>query len=248
MNSTKSNLANKSKNKKSIFKNNNLSQLFKLISEKRGYFFLIIMTILFQLSITYFVSENVNIKDDEDKDGKKTGDTYFYLAFIAVVVMTLILSFINMPTWLKFILFSLISTAYGVLVSYRKFGIDPNIVKSALVGTGSIFVAMFVFGVALIASGIKLGLTFGLSVLFALLFIVFLMIVEFFIFNSPLLTKIIVIGLLMLFSIGIMFNTNLILQRDYNIDFISASLSYYLDIIGVFSSLLNVSELGDLGD
>ena len=247
MNSTKSNLANKSKNKKSIFKNNNLSQLFKLISEKRGYFFLIIMTILFQLSITYFVSENVNIKDDEDKDGKKR-DTNFYLALIAVIVMTLILSFINMPIWLKFILFSLISTAYGVIVSYRKFGIDPNIVKSALVGTGSIFVAMFVFGVALIASGIKLGLTFGLSLLFALLFIVFLMIVEFFIFNSPLLTKIIVIGLLMLFSIGIMFNTNLILQRDYNIDFISASLSYYLDIIGVFSSLLNVSELGDLGD
>ena len=248
MNSTKSNLANKSKNKKSIFKNNNLSQLFKLISEKRGYFFLIIMTILFQLSITYFVSENFNIKEEEDKDGKKTGDTYFWLAFIAVIVMTLILAFINMPSWLKFILFSLISTAYGVLVSYRKFGIDPNIVKSALVGTGSIFVAMFVFGVALIASGIKLGLTFGLSLLFALLFIVFLMIVEFFIFNSPLLTKIIVIGLLMLFSIGIMFNTNLILQRDYNIDFISASLSYYLDIIGVFSSLLNVSELGDLGD
>ena len=248
MNSTKSNLANKSKNKKSIFKNNNLSQLFKLISEKRGYFFLIIMTIVFQLSITYFVSENFNIKEEEDKDGKKTGDTYFWLAFIAVIVMTLILAFINMPSWLKFILFSLISTAYGVLVSYRKFGIDPNIVKSALVGTGSIFVAMFVFGVALIASGIKLGLTFGLSLLFALLFIVFLMIVEFFIFNSPLLTKIIVIGLLMLFSIGIMFNTNLILQRDYNIDFISASLSYYLDIIGVFSSLLNVSELGDLGD
>lgn len=247
MNSTKSNLANKSKNKKSIFKNNNLSQLFKLISEKRGYFFLIIMTILFQLSITYFVSENVNIKEEEDEDGKKR-DTRFYLALIAVIVMTLILSFINMPTWLKFILFSLISTAYGVIVSYRKFGIDPNVVKSALVGTGSIFVAMFVFGVALIASGIKLGLTFGLSLLFALLFIVFLMIVQFFIFNSPLLTKIIVIGLLMLFSIGIMFNTNLILQRDYNIDFVSASLSYYLDIIGVFSSLLNVSELGDLGD
>ena len=245
MNSTKSNLANKSKNKKSIFKNNNLSQLFKLISEKRGYFFLIIMTIVFQLSITYFVSENFNIKEEEDKDGKKTGDTYFWLAFIAVVVMTAILAFINMPTWLKFILFSLISTAYGVLVSYRKFGIDPNIVKSALVGTGSIFVAMFVFGVALIASGIKLGLTFGLSLLFALLFIVFLMIVEFFIFNSPLLTKIIVIGLLMLFSIGIMFNTNLILQRDHPRDFISASLSYYLDIMGVFGSLLNVSEFDD---
>ena len=245
MNSTKSNLANKSKNKKSIFKNNNLSQLFKLISEKRGYFFLIIMTIVFQLSITYFVSENFNIKEEEDKDGKKTGDTYFWLAFIAVIVMTVILAFINMPTWLKFILFSLISTAYGVLVSYRKFGIDPNIVKSALVGTGSIFVAMFVFGVALIASGIKLGLIFVLGLFFASLFILFLFIVEFFIFNSPLLWKIIVIGSLMLCSIGIMFNTNLILQRDHHRDFISASLSYYLDIMGVFGSLLNVSEFDD---
>ena len=245
MNSTKSNLANKSKNKKSIFKNNNLSQLFKLISEKRGYFFLIIMTILFQLSITYFVSENFNIKEEEDEDGKKTGDTYFWLAFIAVIVMTLILAFINMPSWLKFILFSLISTAYGVMVSYRKFGIDPNIVKSALVGTGSIFVAMFVFGVALIASGIKLGLIFVLGLFFASLFILFLFIVEFFIFNSPLLWKIIVIGSLMLCSIGIMFNTNLILQRDHHRDFISASLSYYLDIMGVFGSLLNVSEFDD---
>ena len=244
MNSTKSNLANKSKNKKSIFKNNNLSQLFKLISEKRGYFFLIIMTILFQLSITYFVSENVNIKDDEDKDGKKR-DTNFYLALIAVIVMTLILSFINMPIWLKFILFSLISTAYGVIVSYRKFGIDPNIVKSALVGTGSIFVFMFAFGVALITSGIKLGLTFGLGLFFALLFLTIISIVQFFIVESSFLKKIIVIGSLMLFSLYIMFDTNSILQRSYNGDFITASLDYYLDIINIFISLLNVNELND---
>ena len=66
MNSTKSNLA--TKNKKPIFKNNNLSQLFKLISEKRVFFALILATLVSQLSITYYVIENVKI---EEEDGKK---------------------------------------------------------------------------------------------------------------------------------------------------------------------------------
>jgi hypothetical protein len=61
------------------------------------------------------------------------------------------------------ILFSLFSTALGVILGYRKSGIDPGIVKSALVGTASIFVTMFTFGLALIASGIKLGFKFGLG-------------------------------------------------------------------------------------
>ena len=65
MNSTKSNLASKNKNKRSIFKND-LSQLFKLISEKRGFFALILATLVAQLSITYYVSENVKIEDEKN--------------------------------------------------------------------------------------------------------------------------------------------------------------------------------------
>ncbi len=248
MNSTKSNLANKNKNKRSIFKND-LSQLFKLISEKRGFFALILATLVAQLSITYYVSENVKIEDEknETKDANKFNPKLIG-AYIAVFVLILILAFITMPPWLKFILFSLFSGAFGIILGYRESGLDPNIVKSALVGTGSIFVAMFAFGVALIASGIKLGLTFGLGLLFALLFLTILSIVQFFIAKSSLLKKILVIGSLMLFSLYIMFDTNSILQRNYNGDFITASLDYYLDIINIFISLLNVNELGDLGD
>lgn len=252
MNSTKSNLANKNKNKRSIFKND-LSQLFKLISEKRGFFALILATLVTQLSITYYVSENVKIEDEKTKTKNKDKDTNKFNpkligAYIAVFVLVLILAFITMPSWLKFVLFSLFSCAFGIILGYRESGLDPNIVKSALVGTGSIFVAMFAFGVALIASGIKLGLTFGLGLLFALLFLTILSIVQFFISESSLLKKILVIGSLMLFSLYIMFDTNSILQRNYNGDFITASLDYYLDIINIFISLLNVNELGDLGD
>jgi FtsH-binding integral membrane protein len=242
MNSSKSNLANK--NRKPIFKNNNLSQLFKLISEKRGFFALILATLVSQLYITYYVSENVKIEDEEDKnkDNKKFNNKLIG-AYIAAFVLILILAFITMPPWLKFVLFSLFSSAFGVILGYRKSGVDPNIVKSALVGTGSIFVFMFAFGVALIASGIKLGLTFGLGLFFALLFLTIISIVQFFIFNSSFLKKIIVIGSLMLFSLYIMFDTNSILQRNYNGDFITASLDYYLDIINIFSGLLTGLEL-----
>ena len=240
MNSTKSNLA--TKNKKPIFKNNNLSQLFKLISEKRVFFALILATLVSQLSITYYVSENVKI---EEEDGKKKINSKLIGAYVAIFVIILILAFITMPPWLKFILFSLFSTAFGVILGYRKSGVDPAIVKSALVGTASIFVAMFAFGVALIASGIKLGFKFGLGLLIALFFLVIVSIVQIFIAESSLLKKLIVIASLMIFSLYIMYDTNSILQRNYNGDFITASLDYYLDIINIFSGLLSGLEFDD---
>jgi modulator of FtsH protease len=244
MNSSKSNLA--TKNKKPIFKNNNLSQLFKLISEKRVFFALILATLVSQLSITYYVSENVKIEDEDEgtKETKKFNSKLIG-AYVAIFVIILILAFITMPPWLKFILFSLFSTAFGVILGYRKSGIDPGIVKTALVGTASIFVAMFAFGVALIASGIKLGFKFGLGLLIALFFLVIVSIVQIFIAQSSLLKKILVIGSLMVFSLYIMYDTNNILQRNYSGDFITASLDYYLDIINIFSDLLSGLEFDD---
>jgi FtsH-binding integral membrane protein len=244
MNSTKSNLA--AKNKKPIFKNNNLTQLFKLISEKRGFFALILATLVSQLYITYYVSENVKIEDEDEKNkDTKKFNSKLIGAYIAAFVLILILAFITMPPWLKFILFSLFSGAFGVILGYRKSGVDPAIIKSALVGTGSIFVAMFAFGVALIASGIKLGLRFGLGLFFALLFLIIVSIVQIFIAESSFLKKIIVIASLMIFSLYIMYDTNSILQRNYNGDFITASLDYYLDIINIFSGLLSGLEFDD---
>jgi FtsH-binding integral membrane protein len=240
MNSTKSNLA--AKNKKPIFKNNNLTQLFKLISEKKGFFALILATLISQLSITYYVSENVKI---DEEDGKKKFDMKIIGAYIATFIIILILGFITMPSWLKFILFSLFSMAFGVILGYRKSGVDPGIVKSALVGTASIFVTMFAFGLALIASGIKLGLRFGLGLFFALLFLIIVTIVQFFIAKSSFLKKILVIGSLMVFSLYIMYDTNNILQRNYYGDFITASLDYYLDIINIFSGLVTGLEFDD---
>ena len=236
MNSSKSNLANKSK--KSIFKND-IAQVFKLIYEKKTFFILIILNLLLQLYITYYVSENVKV--GEEKNAKKF-DSKFIAACVATLVIILILAFITMPVWLKFILFSLFSAAFGIILAFRKVGLDPNVIKSALVGTASIFVSMFIFGVALIMSNIQLGIKTALGLFFALLALIIISIVQYFIVQSSLLKKLIVITSLLLFSLFIVYDTNSILQRNYSGDFITASLNYYLDLINIFTALLSEGD------
>ena len=240
MNSNYSNKSNKynlaNKRKKSIFKNN-IAQVFNLISEKRSFFALILANLLVQLYITYYVSENLKV-DEEKKEAKKF-NSKFIAACIASLVIILILALIPMPAWLKFIFFSLFSSAFGIILAYRKSGLDPNIVKTAFVGTASIFVTMFIFGLALIMSGIQLGFKTALVLLFALLALIIISIVQYFIVRSSFLKKLIVITSLLLFSVYIVYDTNSLLQRNYDGDFITASLNYYLDLINIFSALLS---------
>lgn len=239
--SKKSNVANKSK--KSFFKND-IAQVFRLINEKKGFFALILANLLFQLYITYYVSENVNVQEEQEGEkGAKNYDMKYIGALVATIVIILILALVTMPSWMKFILFSLFSAAFGILLAYRKYGLDSGVIRSALVSTASIFITMFVFGVALIMSGIKLGFMTALILFFALLALIIISIVQYFIVQSSLLKKLLVIATLIIFSIYIVYDTNIILQRDYSGDFISASLNYYLDLINIFTALLG--EGGD---
>jgi FtsH-binding integral membrane protein len=240
----KSNVLKKNRN---IKQNTDITQLFKLIYEKKSFFALILLTLVIQLYITYYVSENFNIEKNEKN--KETNihpfNTTVIGASIIALLLIIILGMVPMPMWLKFVIFSLFSSALGVILAYKKSRYDPNTIKTAFLGTISIFVSMFAFGVALIASNIQLGYMFGLGLLYALLFIFMILIIQVLLVKSSLLYKIIVVSLLMLFSVYIVYTTNSILQRDYSGDFITASIDYYLDIINIFSNLLNLSEFDD---
>jgi FtsH-binding integral membrane protein len=54
--------------------------------------------------------------------------------------------------------------------------------------------------------------------------------------------KLLSIVSILLFSMFIIYDTNVILQRNYVGDFITASLDYYLDIINIFINLLNFNN------
>ena len=219
--------------KPSIFKSN-LSDLFNLITSKKEFFIMIFANLIVQIGITYYVMEKTNI----GPDNKDTKNKIHILSFVQIGLV-LILGFVPMPSWLKFIIFCAFSAIWGYIFSSLRQVVGEDNVKMAMVGSMSIFVLMFVFGVGLILSGIRLGYKFGLMLFYALLILVLFRIMQIFIPTSSLTKKIVVIISLLLFSVYIVYDTNSILQRNYNGDFITASLDYYLDILNIFANLLS---------
>jgi len=230
MNNKKSSSTNR--NKKSIFKND-LSNLFKLIANKKEFFLLIFINLIVQIYITYYVFTNYDSTKQFEQNRM-----IIYLVWLILFVLIIILAIVPMPSWLKFLIFSLFSGATGYLLSGIKNKVGEDVLKSAIVGTFSIFIVMFIFGILLIATGIQLSYQFAFGLLLALLLLIFLRIVDIFFITSSFFKKAIIVFSLILFSIFIIYDTNSILQRDYRGDFITASLDYYLDIINLFQTLI----------
>ena len=225
-------------NRVKLSKNNNkkglktdLTQLFKLLNAKKLFFMLILINLIIQIIITYYVS--LHFETSEITQDANRRRWIIICAHLMSFLLIFILAIFPMPIWLKFVLFSLFSVTLGIILEDVKILIDMETIRTALLGTISIFVSMFAFGVALIISNIQLTYKFGLGLLFALLLLIIISIVQIFIYTSSILKKFILIFSLMLFSVYIIYTTNSILQEDYNGDFITASLDYYLEIFNI---------------
>jgi FtsH-binding integral membrane protein len=166
----------------------------------------------------------------------------FLLFIIASFILITLMSIIHNP-YIKFILFTMLSVLYGLMLSYTFMLTNPEIINTALVGTLSVFVTMFLFTLFLLMSGIEVGETFGLLLLIGLIFMIIAIVVSIFMKNYSKYKKIFSGILLFLFSLYIIYDTTNILIRDtYNGDFITASFDYYLDIINIFVNLLNLNN------
>lgn len=219
--------------KPSIFKSN-LSDLFKLITDKKEFFIMVFANLIAQLGITYYVMEKVNL-DPNDTETKKQ---LRYLGYLQILII-IIIAFVPMPSWLKLIFFCGFSAGWGYLFSPLRQVVGEDALKMAMMGTISIFALMFALGLGLILSGIQLGYKIGLMLFYFLLILLLIRIVQLFIPTSSLTKKIITICSLLLFSVYIVYDTNSILQRNYYGDFITASMDYYLDILNIFVNLLS---------
>jgi FtsH-binding integral membrane protein len=208
-----------------------ISDLMNLIVSKKEFFILIFANLITQLGITYYIMER------SDKSAFN-----FWLLFGIQIIIICVLSLVPMPSWMKFVLFCVFSYTFGLLLGNLKMKYDPTMIKSAIMGTISIFGVMMAFGLILIMTGIKLGLQFGLALLFALLLLIIVRIVYMFIPSSSTYKRYLTIFSLLLFSVYIIYDTNSILQRNYNGDFITASLDYYLDILNIFVNMLSYNN------
>lgn len=207
----------------------------KLLHDKQGFLLLVFLNLMIQLYITYYFMMNSN---------KKKEQTLFIhlLTFIILLILTVILSVVQFPSWIKFIIFSIYSGIFGYYLSYLKYIVDPAIIQAAIVGSGSIFATMLLFGFMLVMMGVTLGVQFGGWLLFALLLLIISRIVVLFLGNYSTVRKIFAIVSLFLFSLYIIYDTNVILQRNYQGDFITASLDYYLDINNIFINIVDLSQ------
>jgi FtsH-binding integral membrane protein len=211
-----------------------ISDLLSLIVSKKEFFILIFANLIAQLGITYYIMQKTPAADKNAIN--------FWILFGIQIILIFVLVLVPMPSWMKFLVFSVFSYIFGLSLARLKMKYDPAMIQAAIMGTIGIFGAMMAFGAFLIMSGIKLGYQFGLALLYALLLLIIVRIVFMFIPSSSGTKRYLTIFSLLLFSVYIIYDTNSILQRNYFGDFITASLDYYLDIINVFVNLLSYNN------
>jgi FtsH-binding integral membrane protein len=228
------------------------SDFLALLNEKKTFLLMVFSNLIVQLGITYYITMNYNIwtsgSGSSSGDKKKDDPSikrYFYLLFFIQITIILILALVPMPSFLKFIVFSIFSTTFGISLSYLvriHNSINTDLVQMTLIGTASIFGLMFLLGVLLIIFGLQLGIGFFLFLFFALLLLIIGRIVMMFTSSYSFGTQTFSTISLFLFALYILYDTNHILQRNYYGDFITASLDYYLDIINIFVNLFSLNN------
>jgi len=208
--------------------NKNISKLFKLISEKKVFLILIFLNLLFQHYITYYVSANINLDADKDKDKDKDAyNTIIIASYIIGFILIIILVFVPMSAWLKFIIFSLFSVAYGVIFISIKNYFDPNILHSTVIGSIIVFAFMIFFGIAI--SGFKLTTSMAFTLFYAILVLIIVSVVQYYTYYYSFIKKLLLIAVAILFTLYIVNTTNNVLHRNYEGDFVTASFDYYID-------------------
>lgn len=219
-------------NKKKQSKGNMIGggNLGSLIREKSGFLTAVFASLIFQLCLVFAVVKFV----PNSENFKKLS----LLMFIVQIILIICMALIPMPMTLKFILFTLFSALTGFVLKVALEKVSAEVIETALISTIVIFALFVVLGLIISGFGIDLGfltmLLFGL-----LLLLVIVRIVMVFMKTSSEFHKATAVVSLVIFSLFIVYDTNQILKRDYNGDFITASLDYFLDIINIFLNLVS---------
>lgn len=214
---------------------NSYNNFIKNLNNKKVFLLQVFSTLIFQIFIAYIVLMYAEHKHL----------VYSMMHFIGIVLVTFIIiitiGFVQSPL-IKFILFTLFSSCIGLLLSYR---LDMNnkeeneIVKKSFITTVGIFIYIVLFGFFLSFLGVRIPYQVGVGLFLALLLLIIAIFILSISGKYSMYRKAISGVVIFLFSCFIMYDTVQILDKDYYGDFISASLDYFLDILNLFSGLLN---------
>ena len=214
---------------KGLLKGVSKMNLFSLMNEKKEFLILVFANLIAQLGITYYVMERTtNIKVSSMP------------LFIAQLIILFVMILVPMPEFIKFLLFCLFSYTWGLALSKLKKEYNSDMINVAIQGALTVFAVFVVAGITLIAGGINLGYKFGAILFWSLLALIVARLI--FITSMNQAHKILSFIGIILFAMYVMYDTNIILQRNYYGDFVTASMDYYLDILNLFTSFLGFNN------
>ena len=187
--------------------------------------------LIFQIFVAYRAAEattrNMNLKTVAESNRLFLG--------LASLILIVFMSLVPLPIPVKVAVFSIISFLGGMSLHNI-----PNL-QEALLEVIGIFILMFVVGVITVQLGFKLNIL-GNVLFFSLLAVLIARIINAFrtpsatrARNNKAYTKI----LTLIFVLFVVYDTNMILQRNYGGNFVNASLDYFLDIINLLRLTAN---------
>jgi FtsH-binding integral membrane protein len=215
----------------SVLKGGGSVNLLRLMYDKKEFLILVFANLIVQLGITYYVMERTY-----------QIDISIWPLFIAQLIIIFVITLVPMPEFVKFLLFCLFSYIFGLTFSTLKKKYSSDMINVAIQGAMTVFALMLASGIALLAGGINLGYRFGSILFWSLLALIVARLV--FVLGAKMnqANKILSFIGIILFAVYVIYDTNIILQRNYSGDFITASMDYYLDILNLFTNFIGSSD------
>ena len=208
----------------------------KLVKEKKSFLILVYLSLIIQLLITYSILFGLRNTPSINKYTKQA----WWVYFIILIAIILLLTFVKMPTWLQFIVFTVFSIVFGCFLYSGTQLVSIELISSALEGAITVFLVMSVVAVILAYIGIDLS-WMGMILFVALIGVLIASIIVSFSKDTAL-KKAVLFVILVLFAIFVLFQTNTMLQKNYNENFVQASLDFYLDFVNIFTAILGLDE------
>lgn len=215
-------------------KKKGVTDLLKLLNDKKQFLILVFANLIVQLGITYYTFMKT-------PEGKIT-HTEIIIMFIVNLILIWGLAAPSLPSWLKFILFCVFSILQGFIISIIKTKTNDKMIQVAISGAISIFVFMAIFALALAGFGVYLSTKIGVILFLLLLCLIIFELISMLAGTFTTMQKGFAFIGLLLFSSYVIYDTSNILQRNYYGDFITASFDYYLDVINIALDIFTLNN------
>ena len=196
----------------------------------------VFLTLISQLIVTSLVV--YALRDKEELIEKFHVWWVQILMFITMILLIFLMIVPNISNTLRLFFFTIFSIIFGILLA-RLNRVNKRVLTSALIGTISIFIVMFLIG--LFTVYYKIDLSYLSLFLFISLIMLIISGLIFMLCGISSTTYRIYLYLgLIIFALYVMLDTNIILKYNVkNNNFVSGALSYYLDIINIFIRLVS---------